>query len=492
MEITFDKYLPDYSPKTGQMIKALNVIPKRRKLLPALNDTAISAGAAAGTPLVLFSVRDNDGNVKTFVGTSTKLYRLDSTTLTDQSRIAYTASLWDYSQYGEALILCDNTVIEYKLDFTAAGNFSNLVATTGTAPTAAATSAIFKDQLFLGYTKEGGVLYPRRIRRTAKGSFTTFGSPGAGYKDLESFGEDVISLVTIGDHLLAYMTNSIWRVYETGAPFYFGYDRVVTGISLIPGAVHSVVQVDKYLHYVLGNGEVYKVTSQDVEGIGAGIRTTVLDQIDTTKKNITHRIDHLNKVITWQYASTSSPSGNPDKQLLYNYEEDRFTETDIDDYCVGTIFSPGYVINDLDNFGTYIDDVSQHTMDSSFWKGGNRIEGCIPGVNGANEDYVATPTGTSRNGTVETGEFFLKDSHQIIKGRPVIEQPVGTVTSTLSGRDHDGAAYNIDQKTMKSDGRVDHRLTMRQGKIKIETTGAHEGLRGFFVDDDDISLVGDR
>ena len=490
MDILFDKFLPDYAPKISALSVCLNLRPYDGKFMPVLNDIAVStSGTATTIPLVMFSVRAEDGNVESFIGTNNAIWRMDGTTLTDVKQAAYTATQWDWDVYGNALVLCDRaTEIQILNPFLSDAAAADLSAT---APKCRSL-AMFKDQLFCLYTNESGTDYPRRVRRSVKGDLTKWSGPGAGFKDLESFGQEGIALRPLADKLIAYLNGSIWQIYEAGAPMYFGYQRLITGISLIPGAVHSIAVVDKHTHVVLGDKDVYLVGIEGIKNIGKGIRTSILSTIDVTiGEKITHSIDRKNKLVTFSFVSTGSSDGNVDKELIYNYEEDRFGESDYMPYCRGNMLSPGVTIDGLDAYGTYIDDITQYTIDSAFWKGGTEVEGVIP-KGGSNDKILCTQSGTARNQQIEYAGLDFKDKTMVTKARPIIESPQGTVILSLLGRDNDTEEFSLQSSTMKSDGRCDLRLTLRQAKIGLSVTGSHAGIRGIRVNDENLSDVGDR
>ena len=553
--IDFGKWIPDGDPKVGDMVECAGVIPYDGKLNVFPTDNNMSATAISGTVAkLMFNTLDPSSTNKTFVCTNDKVYRLDTTTMTDVSisggySIA-AANTWDWCVYGDNVILASlsdhvqklsdidgganfaklagNTVTDTTIAFVnsnpdtitdsnnglggftagdrilvsgstggtndgeftiatvAAGTLTLVATDTLTAqgaspsvtikdiPLKSACCAMYKDHLFLG-NQTGN---ERRLQISATGEITDFAATtatGAGTIDLPGWGESIVCLKPIGDYLAVYMTRSIYLISFIGAPLWFSAHRIHEGDGAM--SIHSVAQVDKNVHAVLGNNDIFLLSGNQVQPIGAGVRRRVIDAIDLSKRHlITHSVGRSKKVVMWAYPSTSG-DGTPDKIVIYNYEENRFSEIAYNVHCIASLLSPSITINAMDSYFATIDDVNE-SFDSSFWKGEGRLNGVITDTN----KKVASFTGTASAATIETGEVDMEDVHQIRRLRPIIQKAAGTVTGTVKHRFDDDDDYTSTSDVMGTDGLCDLRATGRYHKIRLAITGEHDGLRGCKLD----------
>ena len=105
-------WMPDYidfAMPDGGLVTAENVLPYDEFYFPALQPLAYSSNALSGTSCGAKEYLSNDGNYYLFVGTLTKLYRLEvALTLTEITRAAgaytATANRWDFTRYREWVI----------------------------------------------------------------------------------------------------------------------------------------------------------------------------------------------------------------------------------------------------------------------------------------------------------------------------------------------------------------------------------------------------
>ena len=477
IKLDFNKWLPDGDPKVGDMVECNNLIPYDGKLMPFYGANPISAGAISGTTgLVLFYVYDPASNNKSFVGTNDKIYRLDSTTLTDVSKAGgYTvaaSNTWDWTVYEDNLIMTTAGLAPQRLsDIDAGANFADL----GGSPTASKCCAMYKDHLFLGNQTS----YPRRVQISAQGDITDYvasTATGAGTIDMPSFGEQIVALKPIGDYLAVYMTNSIYLIDFIGPPLWFSASRIQTGVGLL--SMHSVAAIDKSTHVFLGKKDIYIMAAGQIQPTGVGVRRRVLNNIDLPNAHlITHLVDRAKKCVMWLYPSTSGDD-TPDSVLIFNYEEGRFSEADYAAHCVGNVLSPTMTINGLDSYFATIDDVGT-SFDDASWSGGDDYNGVVAD---SDKKLSALNSATPLTGTLETGEVDLETVHMIKQLRPIIERAQGTVTMSLKHRYDDNDSYTTTSSTTNANGLADIRATGRYHKLRMVVTGDHSGIRGCKID----------
>lgn len=128
--IEFKSWIPDGDPKVGDLVECNGLVPFNGKLMPFLGAIPLSAGAISSTrALVLFDVLDPAIVNKSFIGTNDKIYRLDSTTLTDVSLsggyAVASGYTWDWCVYGDKLIMVSlSHYVQALSDIDSGSNFA--------------------------------------------------------------------------------------------------------------------------------------------------------------------------------------------------------------------------------------------------------------------------------------------------------------------------------------------------------------------------------
>ena len=111
--INIDKgWMPDFIPfnmPEGGLVECKNLLPLDRYYAPANNKAVYSTNAVTGTPLAAIEFHDVNGQNYVFVGTSTKLYRLEiNKSLTDITKLSTTYTtgdnIWLFLQYGTWIV----------------------------------------------------------------------------------------------------------------------------------------------------------------------------------------------------------------------------------------------------------------------------------------------------------------------------------------------------------------------------------------------------
>jgi len=477
--VEFDKWLPDLSPKAPGLIQCENVLPIDKKFT-TFNAPNELTDAASGVPLVNFQTQDNAGTKTNIVGTTTNVYRFTSgTTLTDITRVAspYTTAgdVWDWDTYQDKLFMTNlDDEIQVIADVLTGANLADV---SGPPTAQAKTLAWYRNQLFVGYTEEGGTNFPRRVRRSAKGDETDWATAalGAGFKDIDAWGQRVRVLRTINDSLVVYMNNSIWLIDELGPPLWFSYKQIYEGDG--PISIHSVARLGTGAHIFIGNHDVYIVEGVNVIPLDAPVKKSVVANIDPDNAFLTTSlVDKENKIVKWIYAETGQSI--PSRVLAYNYIEGRFSEGDVSAYSVGGLASPGFTINGLDALSSTIDGLPNETIDSAFYNGGEFTPGVV-----TLDKKLGSFSGEPLESLIRTGDIDFNTNARIDSLRPIIEQPAGTVTGSVLSRFRDNDAVTTGgSATMGANGVVDLRATGRMHRIQINTTGLHSGIRGVEYD----------
>lgn len=475
MSITFGKWLPDYGPQVDGLMECKNLLPINGKYMPLQGLSTLCTTPMTGTPLTVFGARTPSRVNKIFLADTTHIYRKDGNALVDVSRdagysLASLDTFWSTTGYGGVLIMTNGIdPIQSMSDFDSTAKFTDL----GGNPPKAKHVCLFKDQLILGNTIENGTSYPRRIFRSAIGNIEDWNvssATGCGYYDLPAWGEEVVGLAASDNYLIVYMTNSIWILDQIGAPLWYSYDKIFEGPGLIsPGAI---IKADNMTHYIMTKDDLYSLSGRTVSSIGFGVRTYLQGDLNPSyRTRITGAVSYAQKLLYWSYPSRDS-KGIPDKLLIFNIEEGKFTWGSLPTYCLGKAFGESTTIDELDQFGT-IDSLTS-SFDSSYFKSSEMVIGVDPTIN-----QLSFLGGIALDSTLRTGEIDLETVSTVSGIRPNIVNPNGTVKGTVYTRNHQLSRYATQTSPLRPDGLIDFRTTGRYLQFEISITGNHEGLSGF-------------
>ena len=163
---------------------------------------------------------------------------------------------------------------------------------------------------------------------------------------------------------------------------------------------------------------------------------------------ITSGHDPLNKLIFWSYPSTNSSNGNPDKILVYNYSADRFSTINIATQFVGSAFTTGTTLEQLDNISTNIDTGFTDSFDSRVYQGGTLFFSAFDNTN-----KFATFSGDVLEATITIGEqeysegkrTFLSEIRPVIDVQPTIK--TGRINITSNTVNGSGTAFTSEIET---------------------------------------------
>lgn len=480
--IPFGKLLPDYGPEVDGLLICNNLLPTNGKLMP-LRGLSEQAGSVSGTPLYAFLAQDNDGITKLFIATSTGVYRNDAGTPINISKVGgYSSPIeaWDHTVYGNTLIMTNGLdSIQAALDFNTALNLTDL----GGTPPIAKQVCLYHDHLFLGYTIESGTEYPRRIFRSAKGNLEDWvvdPDTGCGYRDIPSWGEQIVAIDTIGDYLIVYMTGSIWIIDEVGAPIWFSYSKIFEGQGpLSPG---SIAKIDQNRHIWFSKDDIYVTDVSGINPVGSGIRS-ILQSINPDYLNrINNIVNFQAKVVIWSYPSLES-SGTPDKLLIYNWEEDRFTTADLSVGCLCVLQGEGeesstLTIDGLDTIANTIDELLDSIDSYGAGSGSSfRYDYSFGGISPSGN--LATLTGDVLDAVVRTGQLYSESVIWVTTVRPAISRCTGTITCTIYWTLDEMDEFQVTSAVMDSKGYCNLRVTAKFFEFEFLITGSHNGIRGF-------------
>lgn len=399
LKIPFGKHLPDkpafLNPGTPYL---KNVIPSNGFLRPfaslsAYSD-ALTARAQGG-----ISGRDTTGNVYTFAGDVTKLYKLSGDTWGDVSRLAGGAyatpdgAQWEFLPWSDDILIAINGVdVPQKIDPQTGTNFAAL----GGSPPAASHGAIVRSFVFLANWASN----ENRVQWSAIDNAEEYNTDGTNQSDQEFLVSGGPVMRVFGGEVGIVMSqSSIHRFAYVGSPVIFQKDEIAPGIGLL--ASGAAAQWGNLIFF-LGPNSFYRMDQFGVPvpiGESKWNKTFFADVDEAYLGRISSAIDPINTVWMMIYASVNSPNGTPDKAFLYNWTTDDCSFVEVDTEFVLTAYTAGTGLDDLTtDTGLALDDLP-FSLDSRVWQGGQQILGAFDPSH-----QIGFFSGTNLEAEIETAE----------------------------------------------------------------------------------------
>lgn len=395
--IPFGKWLPDLTEFSNPgLLTAKNCI-------PAVGGyRALKKLASLGVPLYsdirgYTSIIKDNGQALTVVGTDTSLNRFNGTSWEDisnpdQPYVVDNAG-WDFAQFGDVLISTTLSTPPQWLDLNAsASDFNNFpatpVASTGadSFPPSARHVMALRDFVVLGHFGEGNN-QEKKLQWSSIGN--AFGWPTPGTIEAEATQSDeqvllndkgeITGLIGYHEYGIIFQRRAITRMTYIGPPGIFQFDTLSDDIGAV--ARGGIAQFQGLVFFMSETG-FYFFNGQNAVSIGQEqIDRYVLDEVDFSKRfSITSAVDPVNKTVMWTYCTKDNPTDKPDKMVMFNYEDKRWSETCfVEDgkyeeqgiRGVGLIFRPPFDLDNSDPQYPTVDD-NQPDVDSEYWVGTER------------------------------------------------------------------------------------------------------------------------
>jgi hypothetical protein len=491
VKIAFGEYAPDLPALGNEGSPAIsNAIPqfKGYKQLNSLSaySTALTAycrGAFTGT--------DIDGNVVSYAGDATKLYRLVSTTMTDSSKAAgytlATDSYWEFVQYGNSLIASDFDDTPQTLTL-GGTTFADL---TGTPPKFrhVAVGGPSDSFLIVGNTFDGvDGNVPYRVRWPGIGTITSWtvsASTQADFQDLPSV-YGWVQGIHGGEINYVFQERAITRMAYVGSPVVFQFDKVEGARGSL--APRGSLQVGAQIFYLSDDGFYVLVGGVSVP-IGAGkVDKTFLNDVNTS---YLHRITTAaipdDKVVIWSYPSSNSVDGTPDKCLLYNWASKMWCPASFNHELIYRAQTVGVTLDGLDALYASIDAVP-FSLDSRVWMGG-RLQ--LAAFDTSHKQ--AFFTGTALDATFETSETQIFPAHRAEVNAVVPLVDGGIHTVQVGTRETQASAVTWSSAaTENTSGICPVRSNSRYHRFRVNNTGSFTDAMGVEIPDDMVADVGSR
>lgn len=470
MILEFGEWLPDQPALSNPgCTEAKNCFPVKTSYKP-MRDLVTFSAALTERPYQAFPAKSADLNTHMFVGSGTKLCKLATSTVwADVSILAgYTAADWDFTQYGDLVIAVNisDPIQEYTLGVSSL--FADLVATIN-----ASTVASSEQFVMVGNTNDttdGPV--PHRIRWCAIGDPTDWvvsAATQSDFQDLNSNYGEVKKVVYNGD-FYAFQEKAITRLSYIGSPAVFNIDT----FEMDRGTKYqgSVASVGDRIFYLSEDG-FYMLRYSESTPIGADKvdKTFFIDLHDSYAERIRATADPINNLIIWAYPSIAM-NGELDKQIIYNWKNNRWSSSDYTLSNITQSSSLGYTLEGLDAITTNLDALPL-SLDSRAWQGGE------VSLASFDKDWrFSFFTGATKSATMETAEFQPVEGQQSHLSRiRALTDAVSTaqigVRNTQTGAPVWSSVYSAEPN-----GDIPVREKARYHRIRLITTGDYDDIQG--------------
>ncbi len=471
--IPFAEWLPDLpSLNNPGATVARNVVPGLNSYRP-LSRLNAQAAALDNYARGAFSLRDKDGNTFNYAGDASKLYRVSSSAAIDQSKAGLpvqgydlgSQENWEFAAFGNKLIaVAINTPPQIV---TLGGTqFADLA---GSPPNARHICSVGKQDSFLVLANVddvgGDSLVPNRVQWSAAGDETGWlsGTDLAGQQDLQGNG-GWIQRVCGGEFGVIWQERSIWRMDFVGAPNVFSFAEVEEGRGTpAPG---SVTRSGNTFFY-LGWDGFYAFDGAKSVPIGANkVNNLFYSEVDQSRfDRISAAVDPIQSVVVWAYPTGNSKgNGDPDKLLLYDFNNNRWAQAEVDLELVYPALSDSVTLDNLDNFFASLDEVMP-SLDSRQWMSNTLLLAAFDRSN-----RLAFFNGEALPATLETGEVNANPggTAHVSSVRPLIDgASAASVTLQLGTRQRQTDAVSFGPtKSLNDIGEADFREDARYHRFR--------------------------
>ena len=364
-------------------------------------------------------VRTAAGNYVIIAGTSTHLYRLNTTnyTWTDISGAAapYNVPLqdsWTFTRFGDKLIAHNLSDPIQVYDIEAATPFTNLAGS----PPKAKYSWVSGDFLILGYLE--GTNGQKTVKWSGLNNIEwwTEGEKGSDVQELPEGDEIMGGFADTGGF------NVIQRAAMQYFPFSpdsgFTFTRTVLNAKQGTLAPRSIVSIGPGRFFYLSEDGFFGGVNR--QPIGAErVDEWFLTQVDQTYLgDVQGSADPYNKIVWWKYRGLNGSF----YRLGYDWQLDRWCTTDLQVGEMMSLATPGITWDGLDAFYATIADASE-AFDSRLFSGGRPTFATF-----TPDNKLAWFTGASLQATIDTYEIeFDSVNRTFLRGARVItDAPLST------------------------------------------------------------------
>jgi hypothetical protein len=484
--IQFSEWLPDQPPIASGTITATNVIPAAQGYR-SMSQFVEYSNAADSTIKGIFAAKDDASNANLFAGDAGKLYKHNSATnnLDDISKVGTPAydltadERWRFVEFGQYVIAAGGVGEELQsFQLGTSSAFSNL----GGSPPKADFIATVRDFIWVANLDSGTGRIPYRCQWSGFNAIDswTAGTDQSDFQDLVDAG--AITGLVGGEYCTILTERAIFRATYSGLPLVWQFDKVESQKGC--AFKHSVCNISSLVFYLSDDG-FYAFDGQKSTPIGSEkVNDFFFNDFDSNyDTRMSASVDPNREIAMWSYTSTQSPTGQPDKIIVYNYVLNKWSLLAIEADYLSPFFASGYTSDGLASIDSLVDNINT-AVDSRLYKGGQYVFG------GAYGDKIYSFTGSPLTGTIETAEVPLTVGKHSIVTRVYPYYEGGSVSLQVGTRNNqtDDASFTA-SVSPNTDGFSPFRAQGRYHRAKFVISGSWSNALGIDIE---ATAVGGR
>jgi len=482
MVMSFGMFHPDAGSVNSKVcIDAKNVVPGITGFLPfeqPVGSTSALAAACRGAVSVLL----DDSSVATYAGTTTALYKLNTsagwTDVTRASGGAYACGAgeqWKFALYGTNLIATNIADSLQYIDVTSGTNFA---AVTGSPPKARYIDVV-RDFVLLGaiFGNE------KRVQWSANNDMTgwTAGVNESDYQDFPNGGP--VRGVIGGETGYVFQADTVRRMtYVPGGSLgvIFQFDEVEGALGL--SAPHSLVKLRTEAYYLARDGfrRFSLSAAQSVPiGVGKWIKWFLADIKPGSELSVLGVANPVRPIIVWAYISKTNTTTTPNRLLIYDWSLEEATYADVSVEALVKWLSPGVTLDTMNSYGTL--DTLPFSLDSPFWRGGSSLMGVF-----GTDHKLGVQSGSPMAISITTTDGEVPARRLLVKGtRPQIDTTQATVAISAREKASDPITFNT-AEAMEDTGICPAWASGNYFRARIQTPAGASWTQCQGIDDSDL------
>lgn len=484
--IPFIGFAPDLDPTTpGVIAGSTGVIPNwRGGYFGGAVASNIGMDPLADEPLSAASVIGLSGSLRSFVGTSTKLYEKVGSVWTDKSRpAAYNANIsniWRFAQFGESTLAVNKSD---PLQKSSAGSaFANLAAPS------ASLMCVWKGFVILADTNDGG-------------SGQTFGDSPArwwtsAYLDETNWTPSIATQCTtgelvdspgrisgmkpLGEYVIAYKEKSIYVGRDAGSPTVLQFTRLPGDIGC--ASQEAIANIGS-AHIFIGKNDIFSFDGVSVRPIGERLRIWFFNDLDAAyASRIRSMHDEYYGLVYFNYPRNGS-GGTLNGLLFYNYLSDRWGFSNTMIKVPFEYISGGYSYDTLP-ITTY-DSWPLIAYNDPFWDANKTKVAFF-----APDNKVYAISGSGGPSSITTGAYGQENFYTLLQRvtlRYLSKPPIATTMTHFYTNDL-GGTWTQGQTVTEVNGRFDLLHSAPWHKFRFDFTDQFEvmGITADYVQDGEL------
>lgn len=498
--IAFGEWTPDLGALEGGLREARNCLPQAAgyRWFPGL------ARYAGPSPLgdrviAAFATKDKDGNTLNYaavrgVADDARLHLLAASAWTDRSGAggngsgAYSLAdgeSWEFVKWGESVLAsCIGEPLQQHVFGAAA--FTDAVASSRRPR--GRHIAVIRDFVVLGNIDDSigagaDGLAPSRVWWSGINDAATFEEGGAAsqsdFQDLQSGGP--VQRIVGGETGTVFCEQSIYRMTYVGAPVVFQFDELERNRGAwAPGSVATAGRLTFFLDrdgWYVWDGQastpigVDKIDRTFLAGDDA-IALAHLDRVSAVA-------DPVNHLYYCAYPSVNADGGVPDRVLVYDWVNRRWSIAELALDCLFRALSEGYTLDSLDTLGGSIDAL-ESSLDSTVHTGRNVALAAFDPAHA-----LCFFNGAPLPALIETGDLQLggaAGARSLVGAvRPIVEQAASVTVQPLTRDGPLDAPQAGDVVAVDGDGACPLRANGRLHRFRVRLEGPFTGAAGLQV-----------